>query len=545
MKRSKMTLSTHPIPGRRRRRAFLAAALAVVVAPFVALGVPAPAQALGNGLALTPQMGFNDWNAYGCNVSESLIKSTALAMHNNGMQAAGYQYVNIDDCWMTSSRNGAGQLVPDPSKFPDGISGTAAYVHSLGLKLGIYEDAGTNTCAGFPGSLGHETTDANSFASWGVDYLKYDNCNNTGIPAQTRYTTMRNALAATGRPILFSLCSWGQESVWTWGANVGNSWRTTGDINAGYGSMLGIFHSNVGLASFAGPGHWNDPDMLEIGNGMSYTEDQSEFSLWAEMAAPLISGTNIANASSATLSILTNKNIIAIDQDSLGKQGTEVSSVNGLDVLAKPLANGDVAVALFNETGSTATISTTAGAIGKTGASTYTLTDQWSGATSTTSGAISASVPAHGTVVYRVAGGSSSGGGGGGSTGPLHAVGAAKCLDDPNATTTLGTQQEIWDCSGGANQTWTHTSSNQLSLTVGGTTLCLDASGQGTSPGTKAILWSCNGQANQQWQLNSNGTVTGVQSGLCLDVAGASTADGALVQLWTCNGQSNQQWTLG
>ncbi|MGH6653716.1 MAG: glycoside hydrolase family 27 protein, partial [Actinocrinis sp.] len=318
----------------------VAAPLAGVVAQA------APAAALGNGLAATPQMGFNDWNAYGCNVSESLIKSTALAMHNDGMQAAGYQYVNIDDCWMTSSRNSAGRLVPDPNKFPDGISGTAAYVHSLGLKLGIYEDAGTATCAGYPGSLGHESADAQSFASWGVDYLKYDNCNNTGVPAQTRYNAMRDALAATGRPILFSLCSWGQESVWTWGANDGNSWRSTDDINASYSSMLSIFQRNVALAPYAGPGHWNDPDMLEIGNGMSATEDQSEFSLWAEMAAPLVSGTNIANASPTTLSILTNKAVIAVDQDSLGRQGVQVSSVGGLDVLAKPLANGDVSVAL-------------------------------------------------------------------------------------------------------------------------------------------------------------------------------------------------------
>jgi alpha-galactosidase len=202
---------------RRRWRAVVAAAVALAAAPLFAVTATQPANALGNSLALTPQMGFNDWNAYGCNVSESLIKSTALAMHNNGMQAAGYQYVNIDDCWLTHSRDGSGHLVPDPTKFPDGISGTAAYVHSLGLKLGIYEDAGTMTCAGFPGSLGHETTDANSFASWGVDYLKYDNCYADGVnqsggggpSAQSRYTTMRDALAATGRPILFSLCDWG------------------------------------------------------------------------------------------------------------------------------------------------------------------------------------------------------------------------------------------------------------------------------------------------------------------------------------------------
>jgi alpha-galactosidase len=504
-----------------------------------------PAAALGNGLALTPQMGFNDWNAYGCNVSESLIKSTAQAMHTNGMQAAGYTYVNIDDCWLTHSRDSAGRLVPDPAKFPDGIKGTADYVHSLGLKLGIYEDAGTATCAGYPGSLGHETTDAQSFASWGVDYLKYDNCNNNGVPAQSRYTAMRDALAATGRPILFSLCNWGQENVWTWGAGVGNSWRTTGDINASYSSMLSIFHSNVGLASYAGPGHWNDPDMLEVGNGsLTATEARSEFSLWAEMAAPLIAGTNLANASSTTLSIYTNTRVIAVDQDSLGKQGTMVSSSGGLDVLAKPLANGDVSVALFNETGSTATISTSAAAIGKTGASSYTLTDLWSGATSSTSGTISASVPAHGTVMYRVAGGTT-GGGNTSDTGAVHAVGAGKCLDVPNSTTTAGTQVDIWSCGGGANQTWTHTTGNQLTVYSGSSQMCLDAYNNQTSPGTKVEIWTCNGQANQQWLVNPNGTITGVQSGLCLDVTGASTANGALAELWTCNGQSNQQWTLG
>jgi alpha-galactosidase len=283
--------------------------------------------------------------------------------------------------------------------------------------------------------------------------------------------------------------------------------------------------------------------MLEIGNGMTTTEQQTEFSLWSEMAAPLIAGTNIAGASSTTLGILTNSRVIAVDQDSLGKQGTEVSSSGGLDVLAKPLANGDVAVALFNENASAATISTSASAIGKTGASSYTLTDLWSGATSSTSGTISASVPAHGTVMFRVAGGSS--GGGGGTSGALHAVGAGKCLDDPNSTTTLGTQQQIYTCNGGADETWTHTSAGALTLTVGGQTLCLDANGQGTTNGTKVITWSCNGQANQQWNLNSNGTVTGTQSGLCLDVTGASTANGALVELWSCNGGSNQQWTLG
>jgi alpha-galactosidase len=524
----------------------------VPVIPLIAVASASPALALTNGLAATPPMGWNDWNAYGCNVSEQLVEQTALAMHNDGLQAAGYQYVNIDDCWMSSSRAASGNLTANSAKFPDGIAAVASYVHSLGLKLGIYEDAGTATCAGYPGSYGHEQQDANLFASWGVDYLKYDWCN---IPfssfpgqsheqvAQTLYTRMSNALAATGRPIVFSMCNGWDSSVqpWTWAGPVANLWRTTTDIQPTFSSMLNNFHINVALASFASPRAWNDPDMLEIGNGMSATENQSEFSLWAEMAAPLIEGSNLTSASSATLSILTNKAVIAVDQDSLGRQGTEVSSSGGLDVLARPLANGDVSVALFNETGSTATISTTAAAIGKTGASSYTLDNLWTGATSVTTGPISGSVPAHGTVMFRVSGGST----GTVTSGEIHAVGAGKCLDVPGSTTTAGTQADIWSCSGGANQIWTRTSSGQLTVYSGSSQRCLDAFNSQTSPGTKVEIWPCNGGANQQWSLNANGTITGTQSGLCLDVTGASTANGALAELWTCNGQSNQQWSLG
>jgi alpha-galactosidase len=200
----------------------------------VGVSSPVPAQALTNGLALTPPMGWNDWNAYGCNVSETLVKQTADKIVSSGLAAVGYQYVNIDDCWMQHSRDSSGNLQPDYGKFPGGISGTAAYVHSKGLKLGIYEDAGTATCAGYPGSLGHESQDARTFASWGVDYLKYDNCNNNGSTTQaqyiSRYSAMRDALAATGRQIVFSLCEWGLNAPWIWASSVGNLWRTTGDI---------------------------------------------------------------------------------------------------------------------------------------------------------------------------------------------------------------------------------------------------------------------------------------------------------------------------
>jgi alpha-galactosidase len=507
---------------------------------FLGVRTATPAQALGNNLALTPPMGWNDWNAYGCNVSETLVKQTADKIVSSGLASAGYQYVNIDDCWMQHNRDSAGNLQPDFGKFPDGISGTAAYVHSKGLKLGIYEDAGTSTCAGYPGSLGHEAQDARSFAAWGVDYLKYDNCYNNGSSTTQqyiqRYSAMRDALAATGRPIVYSICEWGVNAPWTWAAPVGNLWRTTGDIQANYNSMLSIFHQNVGLAAYAGPGQWNDPDMLEVGNGMSATEDRAHFSLWAEMAAPLLAGNNLVNASSTTLSILGNKAVIAVDQDPAGKQGRMVSSSGGLDVLAKPLANGDVSVVLFNENSSTATISTTAAAIGKTGASSYGLTDLWSNATSSTSGTISASVPGHGVVMYRVTGGTT--GGGTTTTTTFRNAAATRCLDDPNSSTTNGTQLIIWDCNGGGNQQWTVTGKQ---LQVLGK--CLDAYNNQTSPGTKVEIWDCNGQTNQQWNLNANGTVTGVQSGLCLDVTGGATANNTKVQLSTCTGVAGQQWS--
>ncbi|WP_084700883.1 NEW3 domain-containing protein [Streptacidiphilus anmyonensis] len=376
------------------------AATALAAVPLTA----APAAALANGLALTPPMGWNDWNAFGCDVSEKLVEQTADKIVASGLKAAGYQYVNIDDCWMTHDRDADGDLVPDPAKFPDGIKGVADYVHAKGLKLGIYESAGTLTCAGYPGSLGHEKQDAATFASWGVDYLKYDNCYNQGIPSLQRYTAMRDALAATGRPIVFSLCNWGNESVASWGAGVGNLWRTTGDINASFGSMLSNFHTNVQLAAGAGPGAWNDPDMLEVGNGMTPTEDRSEFSLWAEMAAPLVSGTDLRTASAATLAIYGNREVIAVDQDRLGRQGRPVTLADGLDVLAKPLADGSVAVTLFNENPGRATISTTAAAVGLPAAKGYVLRDLWAHRSTAAgaAGVIAASVPGHGTVMYRV-----------------------------------------------------------------------------------------------------------------------------------------------
>jgi alpha-galactosidase len=367
-----------------------------------------PALALDNGLAVTPPMGFNDWNSFGCNVNEQLIEETADYFVSSGLQAAGYQYVNIDDCWLTHSRDAEGRLVPDPVKFPDGIKGTADYVHSKGLKLGIYEDAGTATCAGYPGSLGHETTDAQSFADWGVDYLKYDNCNNksdgTRADYLRRYTAMGDALKATGRPIVYSLCEWGEQQPWEWAGDVGNLWRTTGDISDNWASLKSITAQNLPLAAAAGPGRWNDPDMLEVGNGgMTDTEYRTHFSLWSMMDAPLLIGTDLRKASPETMSILLNKEVIALDQDALGKQATVLSAAGGTSVVVKQLANGDRAVALYNESDQPQHISTTAAAVGlPRSAAGYQVRDLWQHSTSQSSGTLAATVPAHGTALLRV-----------------------------------------------------------------------------------------------------------------------------------------------
>ncbi|MCX4459043.1 NPCBM/NEW2 domain-containing protein [Streptomyces sp. NBC_01728] len=376
-----------------------------------ALAAPTPAApatpALTGGLALTPPMGFNNWNSTHCRAefNESMVKGIADLFVEKGLKDAGYQYVNLDDCWALPNRNADGKLVPDPARFPNGIKAVADYVHAKGLKLGIYTSAGTKTCdsVGFPGALGHEYSDARQFADWGVDYLKYDNCNNQGVDAKLRYTTMRDALKATGRPIVYSLCEWGENKPWEWASDVGHLWRTTGDINDSWGSMLSILKQNLPLAPYAGPGHWNDPDMLEVGNGgMTDPEYRSHFSMWSVMAAPLLIGSDLRKASPATFDILDNKEVIAVDQDPLGKQGTVLSSEGGRWVVAKEMKDGSQAVALFNETGSAQHIATTARAVGLPAAPAYTLRDLWQRRSYNTAGAISATVPAHGTVLVRV-----------------------------------------------------------------------------------------------------------------------------------------------
>ncbi len=309
-------------------------------------------------LALTPPMGWNSWNKFGCNVDEQLIRETADAMVSSGMKAAGYQYIVIDDCWH-GERDNLGFIQPDPDRFPSGMKALADYIHSKGLKFGIYSDAGWKTCAGKPGSRGHEYQDAMKYAEWGVDYLKYDWCNTEALNAKGAYLTMRDALFAAGHPIVFSLCEWGSNKPWEWAKDIGHLWRTTGDITAFFDrdvdhgtwkslSVMSILDLQEGLRIYAGPDHWNDPDMMEVGNGMSVSEDRVHFSMWCMLAAPLIAGNDLRNMSPETIAILTNKEAIAVNQDSLGIQGFRYSAEDSLEIWFKPLSKGEWAVCFLN-----------------------------------------------------------------------------------------------------------------------------------------------------------------------------------------------------
>jgi alpha-galactosidase len=308
------------------------------------------------GLALTPPMGWNSWNKFGCDVSEKLIKEIADAMVSSGMKDAGYEYVVIDDCWQID-RDENGNIVPDPERFPNGMKHVVDYVHSLGLKFGIYSDAGTKTCQGRPGSRGYEFQDARTYAGWGVDYVKYDWCYTSTQDAKASYTLMRDAIYKAGKPVVFSICDWGLSKPWLWAKDVGHLWRTTDDImdcwdcedernNAGFTVLLDRV---AGLESYSGPGHWNDPDMLEVGNsGLTVSESRAHFSLWCILAAPLMAGNDLRDMSEETKEILMNKEAIAVDQDSLGKVGVKVRDDGDLEVWVKQLADGSRAVVLFN-----------------------------------------------------------------------------------------------------------------------------------------------------------------------------------------------------
>lgn len=313
-------------------------------------------------LAQTPPMGWNSWNHYGCNIDERLIRSTADALVSSGLRDAGYVYVNLDDCWH-GARDAHGDIQPDAKRFPSGLKALGDYIHARGLKFGIYSDTGEKTCAGFPGSQGHEYQDARQYAAWGVDYVKYDWCN-TGTGENQRnaregYRTMRDAIRASGRPMVFSICEWGENKPWLWATDVGHLWRTTGDITncwdceVGHGNwsslgVLRILDKQNGLRDYAGPGHWNDPDMMEVGNLPVAEQNRSHFAMWAMLAAPLIVGTDVEAMTPATRAILENRRIIAIDQDALGIPGWRWLGTAEVEIWARPLAGGDWAVAVLN-----------------------------------------------------------------------------------------------------------------------------------------------------------------------------------------------------
>jgi alpha-galactosidase len=358
-------------------------------------------------------MGWNSWNKFACaGINERVVRASADAIVANGMKDAGYEYVVIDDCWQTG-RDASGNIIADVQKFPSGIKALADYVHSKGLKFGIYTDVGTKTCAGRPGSAGHEYQDAQQYANWGVDYLKEDWCHTLpGQNSESSYTLMRDALAATGRPIVFSICEWGSTKPWLWAGPVGNMWRATGDIQDcwsckkdwGGSGVTQIIDLMEPLYSYAGPGHWNDADMLEVGNGgMSKEEYRAHFSLWAIFSAPLLAGNDLEHMTSDTRELLLNKEVIAVDQDALGIQGHRVKKVGDLEVWSKQLADGSRAVALLNRSDKPATITASWTDLGYPATISAAVRDLWAKRDlGRQTSSIASEVPSHGVVMFRV-----------------------------------------------------------------------------------------------------------------------------------------------
>lgn len=310
-------------------------------------------------LAQTPPLGWNSWNTFGTDINEDLVKGIADKFIELGLKDAGYEYIVLDDGWMTKQRDTNGNLVADPEKFPNGMKALADYIHAKGLKFGLYNCAGATTCAGYPGSRGHEYQDARTYASWDVDYLKYDWCDTEKINAESAYTTMRDALKAAGRPVVFSICEWGDNDPWKWGKDIGHLWRVTGDIincwdcEVGHGSWSSsgiwkIVNMRKDIRKAAGPGGWNDFDMMEVGNGMSHAEDRSHFAMWSMLASPLIMGNDLRSATKETINTLSNKEVIAVNQDKLGIQGFRFSNENNMEIWLKPLSNNAWAMTFIN-----------------------------------------------------------------------------------------------------------------------------------------------------------------------------------------------------
>lgn len=372
-------------------------------------GTASPPTMPGTGLAASPPMGWNSWNHFGCSVTAADVRAAADALVSHGLRSLGYRYVNVDDCWQAPTRDAQGRLGADPQRFPGGMRALGDYIHARGLLFGIYATPGRLSCGelyndypGQLGSLGHEALDAQTFASWGVDYLKYDWCNadHDGVSRRAGFTRMRQALDATARPIVFSIHDKPETPVAPWRASVANLWRTTPDIHDRWASMIRIANTNAVLSLSAGPGHWNDPDMLEIGNGgMTAVEYRTQFSLWCEMAAPLLAGNDLGRADAETLGILGNARAVAVNQDPLGRQAEILARTSRQLVLAKDLMNGSVAITLTNETDRPMTMSAELSATSLGIQSRYNIVDVWTGDGSSTASPLVRLVEAHATVM--------------------------------------------------------------------------------------------------------------------------------------------------
>jgi alpha-galactosidase len=363
-----------------------------------------PALALENGLARTPPMGWNSWNHFGCAIDEQIVRETADALVATGLRDAGYQYLVIDDCWQTG-RGRDGLIHASTRTFPSGIGALATYAHERGLKLGIYTDAGTRTCQGRPGSLGYEYQDAATYAAWGVDFVKIDWCFTEGLDARAQYAVWRDAIAASGRPMLISISEWGVNAPWEWAGDTGNMWRSTDDITPEWSSILRNLDQTAWNGAAAGPGRWHDPDMLEVGNGsLTLEEQKAHFSMWALLAAPLIAGNDVRAMSPEVGSILANGEIIAVDQDAAGVPGTIVDDTGaGQQVWMKQLADGGRAVVLLNRGEQPATITAMWEKLGLPPEAAVSVRDLWEHRDlGVFTGSFSAPTPPHGATVVRL-----------------------------------------------------------------------------------------------------------------------------------------------
>jgi hypothetical protein len=511
----------------------------------------------------TPPMGWASWNSFAAQIDYNVIKGQADAMVASGLKDAGYQYVNIDEGWWQGTRDSAGNITVDTNEWPGGMKAIADYIHGKGLKAGIYTDAGRDGCGyyyptGRPaapgsGSEGHYDQDFLQFATWGFDFVKVDWCGGDaeGLNARSAYQGISDAIskatARTGRPMVLSICNWGKQSPWDWAPGMSTMWRTSQDIIYwGESPSVDRMLTNFDAAqhpSAQSAGHYNDPDMLMVGMpGFNAAQNRTHMSLWAISGAPLLAGNKLSEMSSETKAILTNKDVLAVDQDSLGRQGAKVAEdQGGLQVYSKTLSgSGRRAVVLLNRTGSAASITAHWSNLGLAGSAT--VHNVWTGAdVGSSTSSYTTSVPVREAVLLTITGTDGSGGGSQSSSGQIVGNQSGRCIDINNSVSDNGTQAQLWDCNGQTNQKWTYTSSKQLQIYGN---KCLDAYNNGASNGTAAVIWDCNGQTNQQWNVNSSGTISGVQSGLCLDASGAKTANGTKIVLWACSSASNQKWTL-